>query len=372
MAISLKDYNITQYPGLYISKKANEFGYKYMCRFQVNGKKYVKVLGYSKKDNLVHELAHKKFLDYKAKVSNAAALKDNTLLPKTNASKDTLDKQTTQELLSIATSYYKLLGTTSKVELALKRRYQKNTLIPYQIELLKMQEYLEAKKQKMIILFEGRDASGKGGAIRTLSRFMNSRHCRIVALGKPSDKEKSQWFFQRYVERFPREGEIVFFDRSWYNRAMVEPVFNFCTNEEYENFFLDIKQFEKSIVRSNTILIKLYYSVTKQTQALRFDRRSKDPLRQWKLSEVDLQAQDLWDVFTEKKYRMLKDTEIKEAPWQIIRSNDKYLTRLESIKAILKQVDYPNKNKDLDYSSNKSVLCDAKYELDIMDNDRNS
>ena len=370
MAVSLKDYNITEYTGLYISKKETSFGYKYMCRFQHNGKKYVKILGYSKKDNLVLELAHKKFLDYKAEIVGFND-KSKHHIDLHSHLDDKLDNVTLQELLRIATSYYKLLGSSQKVELALKRRYQKNTFIPYQIELLKMQEYLEHTKQKMIILFEGRDASGKGGAIRTISRFMNSKHYRIVALGKPNEKEKSQWFFQKYVEKFPREGEIVFFDRSWYNRAMVEPVFNFCTQEEYENFFLDVKQFERSIVRSNTILIKLYYSVTKDIQAVRFARRSKDPLRKWKLSEVDLQAQELWDVFTEKKYRMLKDSEIHEAPWQIIRSNDKYLTRLESIKAILKQIDYPNKNQDLDYDPNKNVLCNAKDELNAMRQERN-
>ena len=219
----------------------------------------------------------------------------------------------------------------------------------------------------MMVLFEGRDASGKGGAIRTIARYSNSKHCRIVALGKPSDKEKSQWFFQRYIKHFPQNGEILLFDRSWYNRAMVEPVFGFCSDREYETFFLDVKDFEKSIIRNNTKLIKFYYSVSKETQAKRFERRSKDPLRQWKLSEVDLQAQELWDTFTQKKYKMLKDTEISQAPWNIIRSNDKYLTRLESMKVILNAIDYPNRNLDLDYEPNKSVLFNAKEELEFMD-----
>lgn len=364
MAVSLRDYIKTEYVGLYISKEETKYGHKYICRFQVDGKKYVKVLGYSKKDDLNNELAHKKSLLYKQLVSDDTEEKVGILDSKEKISKTTQDK-----LIHIANSYYKLLGSSAKVELALKRRYQKNTLIPYQVELLKMQDYLESKKKKMIVLFEGRDASGKGGAIRTLSRFMNSKHYRVVALGKPTDKEKGQWFFQKYVEKFPRDGEMVLFDRSWYNRAVVEPVFNFCTQKEYDTFFLDVKEFERSVVRADTILIKLYYSVSKETQALRFKGRSTDPLRQWKLSEVDLQAQDLWNVFTQKKYNMLKHSEIKEAPWHIIRSDDKYLTRLESIKTILRSVDYPNKNLDLDFSRNKEVSINAKEEITSMDLD---
>jgi polyphosphate kinase 2 len=218
----------------------------------------------------------------------------------------------------------------------------------------------------MIILFEGRDASGKGGAIRTLSRYMNSKKYRIVALGKPTEEEKQQWYFQKYIKHFPTSGEIVLFDRSWYNRAMVEPVFDFCTHKEYKNFFLDIKDFEKSIVRNNIVLVKIYYSVSKKMQAIRFERRSKDPLRQWKLSEVDLQAQSLWDEFTNKKYKMINNSEISEAPWQIIRSDNKYITRLETMKTILRCVDYANKNFSLNYKADERYVYDAKQELNFM------
>jgi polyphosphate kinase 2 len=359
MAFSLKEYDNTEYAYVYISKSTTKWGYKYICKFIVEDKTYTKTLGYSIKDELTHELANDKFLAYKKEIKEN--IKQKPITSSLNISDE--DKASLQK---IALNYYKLFGSISKVELALKRRYQRNKLVPYQVELIKLQEYLEKSNQKMTIVFEGRDASGKGGAIRTLARYMNSKHCRIVALGKPTDTERNQWFFQKYVRHFPITGEVVLFDRSWYNRAMVEPVFDFCSKDEYKVFFNDVKEFERSIVRSRTKLIKIYYSVTKEIQAQRFENRKKDPLRQWKLSEVDLQAQDLWDVFTKKKYKMLRDTEIQEAPWHIIRSNDKYLTRLESIKVILNSVDYPNKNQDLDYEPNKLVLFSASEELKFM------
>ena len=160
----------------------------------------------------------------------------------------------------------------------------------------------------MIVLFEGRDAAGKGGTIRRVTRYMNEKHYRVVALGRPTEEQRSQWYFQRYVAQFPSGGEIVLFDRSWYNRAMVEPVFGFCTDEEYDHFMRGVTGFEKDLVRQGTVLVKLYFSVTKDEQARRFARRRDDPLRQWKLSEVDMQAQDRWDDFTERKYQMLKRT----------------------------------------------------------------
>ncbi|MBT8074329.1 MAG: polyphosphate kinase 2, partial [Xanthomonadales bacterium] len=177
-------------------------------------------------------------------------------------------------------------------------------LKPFQAELILMQKYLEQTKRRMIILFEGRDASGKGGTIRRVTRYMNEKHYRVVALGKQTSAVRTQWFFQRYVEHFPRGGECVLFDRSWYNRAMVEPVFGFCTPEEYKIFMKGVVGFEKDLVRQGTILVKLYFSVTKNEQARRFDRRKNDALRQWKLSEVDLQAQERWDDFTNQKYEM--------------------------------------------------------------------
>jgi polyphosphate kinase 2 len=215
----------------------------------------------------------------------------------------------------------------------------------------------------MIILFEGRDASGKGGAIRRITRYMNNKHYRIVALGKPDDTQRNQWFLQRYITHFPTGGEIVLFDRSWYNRAMVEPIFGFCTPEEHEIFMEDIVNFEQDLVRQGMILIKLYFSVSKEEQKRRFDRRIEDPLRQWKFSEVDMQAQDLWDEFSEKKYEMLRRTTSRSAPWHIVRSDDKHEARLEAMKIILNSVDYDGRNYSLDFDANEEINISVQKEL---------
>ena len=181
-------------------------------------------------------------------------------------------------------------------------------LRPWQVELLKLQMHLETHRMRMIVLFEGRDAAGKGGTIRRVTRYMNEKHYRVVALGKPTEDQRSEWYFQRYAAQLPAGGEIVLFDRSWYNRAMVEPVFGFCTEEEYQNFMLGVTGFEKDLVRQGTVLVKLYFSVTREEQRRRFARRHTDPLRQWKFSEIDMQAQDRWDEFTSCKYEMIKRT----------------------------------------------------------------
>jgi polyphosphate kinase 2 len=175
---------------------------------------------------------------------------------------------------------------------AVKRFRREKQLRPYQAELIKMQQYLEEHGERMIIISEGHDAAGKGGTIRRVTRYMNPRHYRVVALGRPTEEQQSQWFLQKYVAHFPTGGEIVLFDRSWYNRAMVEPVFGFCTDQEYKLFMRGVVGFEKDLVRQGVILIKLYFSVSKEEQARRFARRKHDPLRQWKLSEVDIQAQE--------------------------------------------------------------------------------
>ncbi|MEW8585168.1 MAG: polyphosphate kinase 2, partial [Candidatus Thiodiazotropha sp.] len=223
-----------------------------------------------------------------------------------------------------------------KTEKKAVRRYKREEeLKPYQAELIRLQQYLEKTRTRMIILFEGRDAAGKGGTIRRVTRYMNEKHYRVVALGKPTEEQKTQWFFQKYIAQFPRGGEVVLFDRSWYNRAVVEPIFGFCTKEEYNNFMVGCPGFEKDLVRQGTILVKLYFSVTKEEQARRFARRKTDALRQWKLSEIDVQAQDRWDEFTKQKYDMLKNTNTTHAPWTIIRSNDKHLARLNAMKVIL-------------------------------------
>lgn len=253
---------------------------------------------------------------------------------------------------------------------AVKRRKQELALKPYQSELVKLQQHLESQQRKAIIIFEGRDASGKGGTIRRATRYMNEKHYRIVALGKPTERQKSQWFFQKYVAEFPRGGEIVLFDRSWYNRAMVEPVFNFCTNEEYNNFMKGVTGFEKDIVRQGTILIKLYFSVTKEEQARRFERRKTDPLRQWKLSEVDVQAQDRWDEFTNVKYEMLKRTHTSTAPWTIVRSNNKQSARINVLKIILNSINYEGRDTEIDFIPDPEVVISGAREIERMEADR--
>jgi polyphosphate kinase 2 len=253
---------------------------------------------------------------------------------------------------------------------AIRRCKREEDLKPYQSELIRLQQHLEQTRRRMIILFEGRDAAGKGGTIRRVTRYMNEKHYRVVALGKPTEEQKTQWFFQKYVREFPRGGEIVLFDRSWYNRAVVERVFGFCTDEEYENFMIGCPGFEKDIVRQGTILVKLYFSVTKEEQARRFERRKTDPLRQWKLSEIDVQAQDRWDEFTNQKYEMLKRTHTTHSPWTIIRSNDKHRARLNAMKVILNSVPYHRLNPELDFVPDHDVVVSGSRELELMEAQR--
>jgi polyphosphate kinase 2 len=243
-------------------------------------------------------------------------------------------------------------------------------LHPYQVELLKLQRHLEAEQIPMIVLFEGRDAAGKGGTIRRVMRFMNDKRVRAVAMGKPTDLQRTQWYFQRFVTQFPAGGEMVLFDRSWYNRALVEPVFGFCTKSQYRDFLKGVVGFEKDLVRQGTVLVKLYFSVDKETQAKRFDRRMGDPLRQWKLSEIDVQAQELWDDFTEMKHRMLERTSTSAAPWIIVRSSSKVKARLNTMKVILNTVDYAGRNPDLDFTLDPKVVISGADELKRMDKER--
>ena len=260
-----------------------------------------------------------------------------------------------------------LQGTFNK---AVKRYQREEELKPYQAELIQLQQYLEQTRTRMIILFEGRDAAGKGGTIRRVTRYMNEKHYRVVALGKPTDEQKTQWFFQKYVREMPRGGEVVLFDRSWYNRAVVERVFGFCSDEEYEHFMIGCPGFEKDIVRQGTVLVKLYFSVTKDEQARRFERRKTDPLRQWKLSEIDVQAQDRWDEFTEQKYEMLKRTNTTHAPWVIIRSNDKHRARMNAMKVILNAVPYQRLNPQLDFVPDSEIVVSGSRELELMEAQR--
>jgi polyphosphate kinase 2 len=253
---------------------------------------------------------------------------------------------------------------------AIRRYRREEELKPYQAELIRMQQHLEETRHRMIILFEGRDAAGKGGTIRRVTRYMNVKHYRVVALGKPTEDQRTQWFFQKYVAQFPRGGEIVMFDRSWYNRAMVEPVFGFCTAEEYENFMIGVVGFEKDLVRQGTILVKIYFSVTREEQARRFERRRNDPLRQWKLSEVDAQAQERWDEFTNMKYSMLKKSNTTHAPWIMIRSDDKHSARLNAMKVILNAVPYARRDPGLDFVPDPEIVVSGSRELELMEAQR--
>lgn len=209
-----------------------------------------------------------------------------------------------------------------------------------QEELIKLQNWVIKNNKKIVILFEGRDAAGKGGAIRRVTEYINPRHFKIIALDVPTEDERQQWFFQRYINHLPKPGEIVFFDRSWYNRAVVEPVNGFCTEEEYKIFMSQVNNYEKMLIQSNTYLIKLYFSITKEEQAKRFLEIKKNPLKHWKLTPVDENAQRLWDINTDYKETMFKTTDTTVAPWIVINANQKSHARLEAISHILETIPY--------------------------------
>ncbi len=215
-----------------------------------------------------------------------------------------------------------------------------------QAELIKMQASVIEKNERVIVLFEGRDAAGKGGAIRRITERINPRHFRIVALSKPTKEEQTQWYFQRYIEKFPKAGEIVFFDRSWYNRAVVEPVNNFCTQEEYDIFMSQVNDFERMITQSGIRLVKIYMSINKKEQAKRFEDIQKDPLKQWKMTDVDRAAQELWDAYTVYKTKMFDNTKEEGIPWKIIKANRKTLARINSIEYLLSQIPY-DRNREV-------------------------
>ncbi len=257
------------------------------------------------------------------------------------------------------------------IESALRSHFYAETLKPYQAELIKMQAHLEATGRKVMVLFDGRDASGKGGTIRRLTRYMNEKHYRAVALGKPDPNQRTELHMKRYIEQFPHAGEIVLFDRSWYNRAMVEPVMRFCTRKQYLAFLRKVNDYEESFVSDHTTtLLKLYFSVSKKEQYRRFERRRHDPLRQWKLSEVDLQAQELWDEFTEMKYRLLQKTHTRKNPWYVIRADDKHRARLETMKLLLTTIPYRGRSRKLDFKLDPDVIINGDKEVARMEKQR--
>jgi polyphosphate kinase 2 len=217
--------------------------------------------------------------------------------------------------------------------------------IHLQTELVRMQKWVMEKKKRMVIIFEGRDAAGKGGAIMRFVRFLNPRGYRIVALMKPTKLEKGQWFFQRYAKELPNPGEIVLFDRSWYNRAVVEPVMGFCTKKKYDQFMEQVVPFEKMLMDDGIILVKFWFSIDNHEQQRRLDLRRNEPLQQWKLSIVDQMALDKWDDYTHYKKVMFDNTATPQSPWVIIKGNNKDLARLEAMRYVISKNDYPEKGQ---------------------------
>jgi polyphosphate kinase 2 len=371
--MNLNDFEKTNFIGLYKSKVTHPtFGKKYIARFQLSKKRYMKVLGYDKVDNLTDIKAYSLLENYKNSLAtNVKQIKTTTKSIKISEPEKIEPNKEIERLKEENKFLKSIVGDYKAVDLVtlqegIQKVYDNAQMQAYQIELIKMQDHLEKSGKKMIILFEGRDASGKGGAIRRMTRYMNARHYKVVALGKPTETQKGQWFFQKYIEHFPTGGETVLFDRSWYNRAMVEPVFGFCTEHQYEIFMEDVVNFEHDLVRQDIILVKLYFSVSKEEQQNRFESRRTNPLKQWKLSEVDLQAQDLWDEFSEKKYEMLKRTHSRSAPWNIVRSDDKHKARMEAIKIILNSVDYEDRNYSLSFEPTENINISVQKELARM------
>jgi polyphosphate kinase 2 len=236
-----------------------------------------------------------------------------------------------------------------------------------QIELLKMQNYVKAQGKRCVMLFEGRDAAGKGGTIKRIIQYLNPRGARVVALEKPSNKEHTQWFFQRYVQHLPSAGEIVLFDRSWYNRAMVEPIMGFCTDIQNKRFIKDVPMFEEMLVKDGIIFFKFYFSVSKDVQLARFDSREVHPLKQYKISPVDKLAQDLWDQYTVKKFQMLSETNRTIAPWIIIRSDNKKKARLNCIKHILTHIQYDGRIDTKKLQLDPNIVVSGINELKYME-----
>ena len=243
-------------------------------------------------------------------------------------------------------------------------------LTKLQIELLKLQNHVKENGLKILMIFEGRDAAGKGGTIKRITEHLNPRGARVVALEKPSDIERTQWYFQRYTQYLPSAGEIVLFDRSWYNRAGVEPVMGFCTTEEHHEFLREVPEFEKMLVKSGIILFKFYFSVSKKEQAKRFKKREIDPLKQYKLSPVDKESQNLWDKYTIAKFSMLMASNTDNAPWTIIKSDDKKRARLNCIRHILSNLEYEKKTESKDFFKiDKDILISGTQEIENMEHD---
>ncbi|MBO3274537.1 polyphosphate kinase 2 [Pseudomonas schmalbachii] len=277
---------------------------------------------------------------------------------------DQSDEELELELLEDVRNLEELFDNSAEVdEGKLERRRYFSDLFYLQGELVKLQDWVVKSGHKLVILFEGRDAAGKGGVIKRITQRLNPRVCRVAALPAPNDRESTQWYFQRYVSHLPAGGEIVLFDRSWYNRAGVERVMGFCSDEQYEEFFRSVPEFERMLVRSGIQLIKYWFSISDEEQHLRFLSRIHDPLKQWKLSPMDLESRRRWEAYTKAKEVMLARTHIPEAPWWIVRADDKKRARLNCIRHLLSQVPYaevehpsvslPQRQRSKDYTRNQ-------------------
>lgn len=255
--------------------------------------------------------------------------------------------QTRKELIAIANEHNIPIAKT------LERIKYEAELRKLQAELVNLQKWIAEKKLRLAIIFEGRDAAGKGGAIKRFKEHLNPRSSRVVALSKPTEVEKGQWYFRRYIKALPNPGEMVFFDRSWYNRAVVEPVMGFCTKEQYNKFMVQVPEFEHLLYEDNLRVIKFWFSTSKEEQKKRFDSRLNNPLKRWKFSPVDMKGQELWDKYTHYKEQMFSKTHTNFSPWIIVKANNKKQARLESIRYVLSQFDYKGKG-----GSNISLLPD--------------
>jgi len=263
----------------------------------------------------------------------------------------------------------KVKNRDDKVQVWVKKEtlaYEKE-LARLQVELLKFQNHVKDKGLKILMIFEGRDAAGKGGTIKRITEHLNPRGARVVALEKPNDKETTQWYFQRYVKHLPSAGEIVLFDRSWYNRSMVEPVMGFCSERQHHKFLKDAPEFEEMIVDEGIVIFKFYFSVSKDEQARRFKARETDPLKQYKLSPVDKESQKLWNEYSLAKFMMLSATHTEAAPWTIVKSDNKKRARTNCIKHILNFVDYPDKISKKDIKVDSDIIVYGRDEAISME-----
>jgi polyphosphate kinase 2 len=256
----------------------------------------------------------------------------------TLTAEDFAKAKTRDELVAIARS------KNYDIDRHLEKLQYEAELKKLQAELVNLQKYIQANKLRVAILFEGRDAAGKGGSIKRFMEHLNPRAAKVVALPKPTEIEKGQWFFRRYVKSLPNPGEIVLFDRSWYNRAVVEPSMGFCTNEQYARFMAQVPEFEHMLYEDGIIIVKFWFSISKEEQARRFNSRLSNPLKVWKYSPVDMKGQELWDTYTHYKEQMFSRTHTPFSPWVIVKTESKKVARLESIRYVLSRFDYPEKN----------------------------